>query len=250
MVNSDLQTPRRYKRPPIVEASFEVRFRQTLSTREMERLRDRFKRTHPTIEEQRQVNIELLAQKAVTTEATLVGYKLTASNASDLVIIQQHALGSSRLAPYEGWESFIKGARGNFETLNKIVGHREVTRLGARFVNRIDIPNALIQGREIVSLIKAFVALPEEITTVAGTYGLWINFIEKSTGVKVLLQSSIALPPPVLDHTSIVLDIDASVDSGIPSQKEAIWRVAETLRTAKNRVFEGVITDDLRRLFG
>src|SRR5262245_30243915 len=135
MANSDLPMPRRYRRPPIVEANFEIRFQEALSSREMERLRDRYKRTHPVIEEQRQISIELQKQKAITGAPALIGYKLTASNASDVVLIQQNILGSSRLAPYEGWDSFIEEARQNFEIFSKIAGRRQIIRVGARFVN-------------------------------------------------------------------------------------------------------------------
>src|ERR1700730_11980214 len=124
MANSDLAVPRRYKRPPIVEADFEIRFQEALSSREMERLRDRYKRNHPAVEEQHKIQIDLQRKKAVATVPTLSGYKLTASNANDVVLIQQNILGSSRLAPYEGWDRFIEKARQNFEIFSKISGHR------------------------------------------------------------------------------------------------------------------------------
>jgi uncharacterized protein (TIGR04255 family) len=215
----------------------------------MERLRDRFKRHYPVLEEQKQINIEVHADK-VDTGSSLAGYKLTAANAIDVILIQQQGtVGSIRLAPYESWEEFIARARSNFDAVGKIVGRKEVTRIGTRFMNRCDIPVQQIEGRSITEFVKIGIAVPVEIASAVGPYSLAANFIEKGTGTKIFAQSAIVVPPPLLDFVSISLDIDAFVDSGIPPHKDAIWELAATLRSAKNTVFENSITDELRSLF-
>jgi hypothetical protein len=89
----------RYAKPPIVEAVFETQFADHLSERELERLRERFKTEFPTIEEQQRVEIQV-KPGAVETHSTQVGFKMTAANAVDLVMLQVDRFGSSRLAPY------------------------------------------------------------------------------------------------------------------------------------------------------
>jgi uncharacterized protein (TIGR04255 family) len=56
------------------------------------------------------------------------------------VNVGRNALGTSKNAPYGGWDEFIGEARNNWSDWEKVVGWREVSRIGVRYVNRIDIP--------------------------------------------------------------------------------------------------------------
>lgn len=236
-----------YNRPPIVGATFEVRFSSTFDAREIERARDRFKRNYPSIEEQKSVEVTVLPDR-IATKATLSGYKMTAGNGVDIIILQSNLIATSRNAPYEGWERLIETTKDNVEQLVKIVGRREIIRLGTRFINRFDIPLAKIEGRDISEFLKLGIAIPPEVSTRIGPYSLAVNFVEQHTGVKVLAQSAVA-EPVLLDHASFVLDIDAFLDADLSKHKDAIWECASTLRQVKNSVFENSITDDMRELF-
>ena len=92
------------------------------------------------------------------------------------------------------------------------------------------------------------ISLPLEISNVVGDYSLAVTGIEVSTGAKLTIQSG-TIPPALLDHFSISLDIDAYFDSDIPMRLDEIWKKAEILRHAKNAGFENCITDELRILF-
>jgi uncharacterized protein (TIGR04255 family) len=177
-----------------------------------------------------------------------VGYKQTAPNGCDLVIIQMANFDSIRLAPYQGWETFIQTARDNFDEFTKVVGRLQVVRLATRFLNRIDIPMKVVEGRDLTVFTKLGVALPEALSNGVGPYSLAVNFVEPNTGVKILLQSGL-VSPPLLEHVSLSIDIDAYIDADLPARIDAVWELSEKLREAKNAVFEGIITDEARKLF-
>jgi uncharacterized protein (TIGR04255 family) len=57
------------------------------------------------------------------------------------------------------------------------------------------------------------------------------------------------IDPLAPNVVSIVLDIDIFRTDDLPSEEAALWAVVEQLRNAKNKVFEGCITDKARELF-
>jgi uncharacterized protein (TIGR04255 family) len=238
---------RHYPRPPIIEAVIEVRFEGLFTPREMERVRDRFKRDFPSIEETRNIRVEVLV-KGVAGTATPAGFRMTAKNAVDVILINESAIATVRKGPYDKWEELRKISESNFDTFTKVIGRRRVIRLGVRFVNRIDIPNPRIYGRDLSEFIKIGVALPEGIAQGIGQYSLALNFIENTTGARVFIQSAV-VDAALIDYTSISLDIDASWDSDIPQRIDEMWKFTERLRDAKNAVFESCITEKLRELF-
>jgi uncharacterized protein (TIGR04255 family) len=234
-----------YSKPPIVEAVFEIRFAELLSPRELERLRDRFSSNFPKIELQQKIDIEV-TDAGANAKATPVGFKMTSSNALDIVLMQVNQFGSSRMAPYEGWEKFIRTAKANYDDFTKIVGRKTITRIACRFINRLDIPVAEMEGVDILEFVRFGVSMPEELSKIIGPFSVAANFIVDD--VKILAQCGVS-PPALLDHLSLMLDIDSFVDSNIKPHKDIIWEVAIALRAAKNRVFETSITDRVRAHF-
>jgi uncharacterized protein (TIGR04255 family) len=238
---------RHYNRPPIVEAVIDLKFEGALSEREFERLRDQFKREYLTVEERKNISVQIHADK-VASVVSPAGFKMTAQNAVDVVLINLDSIGSVRLAPYERWENLATKAKENFQTFTKVVGRKTIVRIGVRFINRIDIPNSEIEGRPFSDFIKVGVSIPMDVSNVLGSYSLAANGIEVSTGAKIVVQSA-TVPPALISHTSILLDIDAYWDHDISGRLDEMWASTDVLRNAKNAVFEQCITDEVRELF-
>jgi uncharacterized protein (TIGR04255 family) len=103
-------------------------------------------------------------------------------------------------------------------------------------------------GQELTEFLRLGISIPNEIAAVTGSFSLAINAIEINTSAKLLIQSAV-LPPALLDHASISLDIDAFLDTEIPQRIDEMWERTAILRKAKNSAFEQSITDKLRELF-
>jgi uncharacterized protein (TIGR04255 family) len=235
-----------YSRAPIVEAIIDMRFEGRLSLRDMERLRDHFRSDYPTVEDRQQVTVEFRDGK-ITAIGAPSGFKMTAKNAADLVLITEESFATVRLAPYDEWGAFKPLAQANFDGFTKIIGRRKILRIGVRFVNRIDIPDAQIVGREMTEFLAAGISVPENVSKEMNEFAFTYAGVSTRTGAKIVIRSAIQ-PPALIDHTSVSLDIDAAWDANIPGRIDEIWEKTDILRDTKNDVFENCITDRTRDL--
>lgn len=236
-----------YSKPPLIEAVLELRFDQGLSDRELTRVKDRLQRSFPAVDELRNFEAKLEPHGAVK-ELGLAGYRMTAKSGTDIVTVQQNAVATSRLAPYEGWEQLIEKARENCEIFEKVVGFRRVARLGARFVNRIDVPDRVLANTHVTDLLNIKIALPVGTASSLGAFSLAINFVHSSSGLKILAQVAVG-EPALIDHTSIFLDLDCAIDEEIPANMEQLWKLVATMRDPKDDIFESLLTPQVRELF-
>jgi uncharacterized protein (TIGR04255 family) len=236
-----------YPKPPLIEAVLELRFEQNMSERELTRLKDRLQRAFPAADELRNFQAKLEDQGAVQMTG-LAGYKLTAKNGTDVVMLQPNALVTSRLAPYEGWERLVEHAKENYEAFEKIAGYKRVVRVGARFVNRIDVPNRLLANRHVGDLLNIKIALPADTASSLGEFSLAQNFVHKESGLKVLAQVAVG-EPALIDHTSVFVDLDCAIDEQIPAKIDQVWELVGTMRDPKDNVFESFLTPEVRELF-
>jgi uncharacterized protein (TIGR04255 family) len=237
-----------YNRPPITEAVIEMRFDEVLNERDMERLRERFKSDYATIEQMQELEFALEQTKVVAPKIKPGGFKMTSRDAVDLIMIKSHTLGTIRLAPYETWEHLFGRAQVNWAELTKVVGRKKVNRIGARFINRIDIPERLLEGRTIADYFNTRIVLPAEIGDGVGPFAFSLVTMHKPTGARFVLNCGVIQPPALLDHVSVSFDCDAFWEGEFPLRVDEMWQKADILREVKNDVFESSITDLLRGL--
>jgi len=67
-------------------------------------------------------------------------------------------------------------------------------------------------------------------------------------GCKLTLNSA-AVPAPILDHASFVIDQDIAKEVDPPQSDEAIYELLNQIRVRKNNVFEACISNRARELF-
>ena len=237
-----------YPRPPITEAVLELRIESPLSTRDMERIRDRFKSTYSIVEELQEIEL-LFAGVKVELKLRAAGFKMTNRNAVDVLMLKPSTLGTIRLAPYEDWMQLSGQTKENWSLFTKVVGRKQVSRIGSRFINRVDIPNKLLNGRRVTELFRTGVKLASDIRGHIENFSFSMTTIHKASGAKLTIQSAVVIPPPLIEHTSVTLDTDAYWDEAIPLRIDEMWAKADVLRDVKNDVFESSITDELRALF-
>jgi uncharacterized protein (TIGR04255 family) len=247
----DALAPKAYPKPPITEATLELRTDEAFDKRDLERIRDRFKRQYEKVEDLNQIILTVVESGKVSQTAKVVGFKMTAASAVDVLLLNSTAIGTSRLAPYTGFDELLAATKTNFELLTKVAGRRRITRIGARFVNRIDVPNELFQktGRWSSFVRGARPSVPPEVAIEEGAY--YMNLHTTYAGnkdIKLTLQTGV-MNPVLIDHQSLQLDVDVAYESGIPQRVDELWDMFANLRLAKNAIFETCITDTARELF-
>lgn len=239
-----------YDKPPIVEAVIEVRFSDDYSIRDLERCRDRLKKAYPKVEDIDEFEVEFAPGGEQKTKRTRIGFKLIAASGSDLVVcgLGTKTFGTSRMAPYTGWDNLIAKAKENFEIFTSVVGRPNVTRLAARFINRIDIPIGQFSEAPLDEFFNIGPVVTSGLTVNKSAFLQHIQGVSAPTGAKVTLQFGSAVPV-LIDCSSVLLDIDASFDGDIPLKLDHMWTRVDELRQVKNLIFEQSITDRTRKLF-
>jgi uncharacterized protein (TIGR04255 family) len=230
-----------------VEAIVEVSIGNPIAMTVVERLRDKLLESYPLPPQALiTANVELRSDTASVVQQQVQGFKLTASDGAGLVTIGPRSIGTSRLAPYEGWESFIASARTNWDIWKRQVGWQKIVRIGVRYINRIDIPASAavsIDDYLTFSIKGPALELPP-MTSFA------INEVRPlgKDECQLILNAGL-VPSPLVKTISFLLDLDISRDTDLPQNDEALWAFVERIREHKNFIFEGCITDRARELF-
>ncbi len=130
-----------------------------------------------------------------------------------------------------------------------------MTRIGLRYINRIDIPLAdltkKVNGRPVLRMedyLRFYPQFPEDVFGPSNYIAAQQRF-EIGADDCIGLLNLVSAPPALLNHMSLVLDLDISREKSVPQNYDALWELIERMRHHKNRLFETVITDRSRALF-
>jgi len=243
---------RRYLKPPITEAVIECRFGSALPQPALARFVRNVMTEYPAAEETYEISVQLqvvaVGQKSeAKAEQSFAGYKLTGGDAADLILLGFDRIATIRLAPYDGWENFVARAKSNYDNLRKIAGYRKITRVATRYINRLDIPSngaPVIRTEEYLMVDPRVPDIIPSINTFSTAFAGVIPEIEGQVIVRTGTMQS-----PLIDHASLLLDIDLFKEQNLPTRDQDIWEILSFLRVQKNELFEAFITDRSRELF-
>jgi uncharacterized protein (TIGR04255 family) len=236
-----------YKRPPITEAIIEIRLEQPLSSDEVEGLHRRFKGEYQSSEDFVSLNVEVkMKTRSASFEERSSGYKLSSADRADVLLVTSAHMTCSRLAPYMGWDSFRARAGEHWRTWKRVVGYRKIRRIGVRFINRIDIPGTKGELLKISDYLRVYVEAGA-LGTMEG-YTMQVSGLIAEDNCRLLINSGL-VPSPLVDHASVMLDIDVSREGDAPQRDDEIWALIDRIRFHKNDIFEKSVTDKARELF-
>jgi uncharacterized protein (TIGR04255 family) len=236
-----------YKRPPITEAVIEIRFEQPLPRPEVDKLQQRFRSEYAFSEDfvAYEVRVNPAARRADFEEQSS-GYKLSSADRADVLLVTSAHVTCSRLAPYVGWDRFRARAEDHWRTWKRVTGYRKISRIGVRFINRIDIPAAGGEEVKISDYLRVHPEAPAVKRMVS--YAMQMAGPLEEDDCRFVINSSL-VPPPLVDHASVILDIDVSRAGDPPQKDDEIWALIDRIRVHKNQVFEESVTDKARELF-
>lgn len=245
--------PGAYKKPPITEAVIEIRFGSAIAPDRMARFVREIKSMYPAAERNYEVNVQLGApdkgdEPSAKVNKKLVGYKLMAKSQIDIILITADRLATLRMAPYCGWSEFLERAKDNFSILKKCAGYRSFTRCSTRYINRIDIPRD--NSSKAIDLTQ-YVHLDPQMGHIFPTvhnFNMQVVGSVPEIGGRAIINAGI-VNSPLIDHVSLLLDIDLYKDSDLPQKEPDFWDIMETIHIQKNRLFEAFLTKNARELF-
>jgi uncharacterized protein (TIGR04255 family) len=237
-----------YVAPPIIEAVVQYSFAEqidlNLINKVAESLAEKYSKT-----DRRSVSSTIdLATAEVKSSVEHIGYELVNSDGNRTIIAEIGSIVFSQKGAYSGWKEFSAWINSEVEHFLHILGKVVISRLGVRFVNRLDIPiqDGLGHFEDFVTVYpRAFTFGCDNLTRFVVSFSREIP--ESGLGFNITC-GTVESPAPLA--LGILLDIDAFA---VLSKEETIADLDETilaLRSVKNRVFEDAITDLARERFG
>jgi uncharacterized protein (TIGR04255 family) len=239
-----------YPKAPITEGVIHLSFLDTATPEEIEKVVKRFAKEYPQQELLAQIRVAIdTTGGPATVEQHPQGYRITSTDQADIVLVFQDGVAASRLAPYPGWEHLRERGRTAWSEWRRNVKNSSLKRIGIRYINRIDVPleqAVIVDTDAYLRFTPRIPDFPKQPLN---------GFLMQATGPtdlehwSVTITSAIMSPPPLINHLSMVLDIDVFRTERIPGRDADLWDCVEKVRGLKNAIFESCITDEARKLF-
>jgi uncharacterized protein (TIGR04255 family) len=236
-----------YKRSPLTEAVVEFRLEEPLSPDVLDKACARLVSPQFLKEDISESVFEFGPGTAPRQTHQLHGYKLTAINAGEVIQVKLNALGVSKLPPYGGWDEYREFVSSCWTTWRKATGRKRLSRIGVRYLNRIDIPCPPGTLVETDAYLAFNMNVPKVLDAPRRGNYLQINSGIAADGLQVNLMCA-STEPALIDHIAVGLDIDVFRDIDVPQQDDDIWALLDTIRKRRTEIFEACITDQTRAL--
>jgi len=240
-----------YSKPPITEAVIGINFENEISLKDIISVSKKYSKHYTNSQAVKNINVEISKvgdseKKPVTNVHEILGHRLSSDNMTQLLVIWPATFTISQLAPYSGWDDFFGRFVRDWKIWKRKFKHKKISRVGVRYINRIDIPtsDSIVQHEDFLNI---YPRVPESIATL-DAYS--VNIVTRLDHISCHLKiNSAVVPSPILDHTSFLIDQDIYIDSSPPQKDDDIYTLLNLIRVEKNKVFESCVSDKARELF-
>ena len=240
-----------YKKAPILEAVLEFGWTQSRSMDELKAVltsaafRD-FGDPKPRVQIDARVDMDA---NAFSHQQRQVGFQSALRDGSETVFLEEQKFVFVRSAPYDCWEDFSTRALQLLAATVSAFNIHEFSRVGTRFVNRIDIPDDDESGSDTDKYVTIKFDGPRQDIGIIDEFQMRVVKPTKNEGIHYALVLA-TTPPPLPNHSAILLDIDVFTLQAVPTTGEKLMDLLGEMRVEKNDIFEKCITDKSRELFG
>ena len=241
----------RYVKAPIVEAVLEFRWSEVRSLADLKlALEDKAFNDFGDAKPRVTINTAFDVGKGeLSQDRKEIGYETSVKDGTERVFLEERKFVYIKNAPYTEWNDFRERAIGLIHPFSAALNLLEFSRIGLRFINRIDIPvgdGGKIDTDEYISI--KFDGPRED----AGSIDEFQMRVVKPTVVEGISYALVVATSqsPLSGHTAIILDIDVFTKFPVPYQEPTFSELLSSMREQKNGIFESCITDKSRELFG
>ena len=236
-----------YANPPITEAVVEIIFNVALDDSDLEKISGRLQKFYPELKitNDVQVMLNLKDQSSIKTEK-FPKREFSTADKTEAVVLKAKSIIVSQRAPYRNWELFSARVKRDIALITGGPSLPKSDRIGMRYINRIDIQESgpVIEESHY---LKIFVAHPPEFALFA-EYSLSFSMLAEDLNGAITVRSGL-VESPLVDHRSVLLDIDVFSDREIPQRLDKIEPLLDLMNGRARATFEACITDKCRSLF-
>jgi uncharacterized protein (TIGR04255 family) len=244
---SNMPEQRYYSKAPIREAIIDVRvvLPDYITLKNLHDLFPKIDADYPRQESSWLLQSQITAGPNVetSTNQTPIGYVYTSNDHKRVLNAGLAGFTFSQMEPYDRWEVFRDEARRLWQIYREFTDVLSVTRIGARYVNRIDIPSSSIDFKDFFRTIpEVSPDLPQGLSG----YFMQLQIPQEDIEAMVLINQFMA-PPQSSENVSVILDIDVFQEP-LQIVDDSFWASLEILHAKIDNVFEACITDRTREL--
>lgn len=241
----------RYKKAPILEAVLEFRWSPSKSLDELKAVLtsaafDGFGEPKPRVQIDATVDLDA---NAFSHQQRQLGFEAARRDGSEIVFLEEQKFVFVQRAPYDRWEHFSQRALKLLTATVSALNVDEFSRVGLRFVNRIDIPDHGEQGANTDEYVTITFAGPRHDFGIIEEFQMRVVKSSTKEGLRYALVLA-TTESPLPDHSAILLDIDVFTLKPVPASGEKLINMLGEMRVEKNDIFEKCLTDKARVLFG
>lgn len=179
-------------------------------------------------------------------EAKQTGYQFISADGRQLIQARMNAYGFSRLNPYQSWKSFRREAAELWDHFKKIARPERITRIGLRYINRIEIPLPIDDfGDYVLTKLDIAPGLPSAVSAMA----IHAVVRDSTSGAGVIINEAIDQSTTSSTHLPLIFDIDAFKEVDLDPDSVELWKDVGTLRKLKDEFFFKSFTDKAKELF-
>lgn len=240
-----------YKKPPITQAVIDIEFARSHDSDLVNKFRKKVKDQYDSNDIREDIVVDINTEDtgennpiAETTKHSVFRY--TSDDMTEQLLVQESNLVVAQLAPYTGWDDFYNRFSRDWKIWKKVAGHKEVKKIGIRYINRIDVP---IEG-DLVTFPEYVNLYPNAPHSFGPNSSFTLNVRYKLDDIDAFLTiNSSVVKSPLLNHMSLMLDQDIVKTNEVPQSDDNIFAYIKTVHDVKNNIFEACITNKARKLF-
>lgn len=243
-------TWQRFPNAPIVEAlvDISVTFAAPIEPERLAAFQDAIRDRYPIKQSRVRWHGEIqvakeAVQQAVQREAE--GFMFKTPDGQRIVQARQDGYTFNWLKPYDRWESLRDEAHSHWERYRDVFRPEAITRLGLRYINRIELPLPFKDFRDFVKTAPDIApGLPQGVTSLL----MRLEIPDPNRGLVAIITETIEAPSDK-DRLPFIFDIDIVRQSTFEPSSAAVWETLEQMRDYKNEIFFSSVTDRARELF-
>ncbi len=240
----------RFARAPISEAvlDIQVRFTTPVDTARLAEFHRGIEEEYPVREDRVKWHgrIEVggaSVQQAVARAAE--GFMFRSADRHRAVQARQDGFTYNWLKPYKAWEDLRDEAKIHWERYRNLFQPEAVTRLGLRYINRIELPLPLSDIRDY---IKTAPDIADGMPQAVSSLFMRLEIPDAASGLLAILTETIEAKTAD-NRLPLIFDIDVVRSATFAPDSTGIWETFEAMRQYKNRIFFMSLSDRAKEMF-
>jgi uncharacterized protein (TIGR04255 family) len=228
-------------RAPITEALIDIQVepRPGLALTELDAFKSAVQASYPNLRTRHdwvtQLQVGPEGVGPVEQRSSPSGYLLTSSDQKQVVQGRLNGFSFSRLAPYTSWNEIRKESLQLWELYLRLAEPKRPTRVGLRYINRIDIPLPVDDFRDYLPVAPEIVpALPQSLIS------FFSRVVLPFMSVRAIANITMAGEPPkepAQQVYPVIFDIDVWKLWPEAAGFDQVFSELDRLRDTKNQIF-------------